>query len=290
MTENYAPTATLPVRVVNADGSPAAGATADFCIYNYAEYYPAVSKKTDRDGMASLTAGLGDVVVWASDGYRFGIAKGNPKDYADGGALEVTLDKDGSFAGALDLDIIPPRPGASAPAVSAVQRERNDMLTHREDSIRNAYTLTFATPASARETARHLSLDEANMVKILTEARGNHKNISDFLRTQTPEMREKAVALLLNVSEKDRRDIEMAVVADNIMNSAMPAGMDSEMYGKYVLSPRIEVEYLRPWRKALRSTSPAKPAKPTNSEQIHRNSPSGLPKTSPTAQWKIPQT
>lgn len=252
VTENYAPVATLPVRVLNADGTPAADANADFCIYNYAEYYPAVSKKTDRNGMASLTAGLGDVVVWASDGKRFGIAKASPKDFADGGTLEVVLDKDGSYTGSFDLDINPPRPGSSAPAVTPVQREHNDMRMHMEDSIRNTYMLTFATPASARQTARDLSLDGDEMVKILTEARGNHKNISDFLRTLTPGMREKAVTLLLNVSEKDRRDIEMAVVADNIGNSTMPSGMDGETYGKYVLNPRIEVEYLRPWRGALR--------------------------------------
>lgn len=252
VTANYAPVATLPVKVLNADGSPAAGATADFCIYNYAEYYPAVSKTTDSYGTVSLTTGLGDVVVWASDGKRFGIAKANPGDFAGGGCLEVVLDKDASYAGSFDLDIIPPSSASALTSVSPGQRIQNDLLTHREDSIRKAYTLSFATPESAAETARRLGLDEEDMVKILTESRGNHSNITGFLSALDTTMRERAVMLLLNVSEKDRRDIEMQVIADNIENSVRPAGMDAETYGCYVLSPRIEVEYLRPWRMQLK--------------------------------------
>lgn len=45
VTSNYAPTATLDVKVVNPDGTPANGAKVNFCIYNYAEYYPAVTKR-----------------------------------------------------------------------------------------------------------------------------------------------------------------------------------------------------------------------------------------------------
>ncbi len=59
------------------------------------------------------------------------------------------------------------------------------------------------------------------------------------------------MTLLLNVSEKDRRDIPTEVIVDHVGNSTKPDGMDSDVYGKYVLNPRVELEFLRPWRKLL---------------------------------------
>lgn len=40
VTSNYAPTAAIDVRVYDADGRPAKGARVDFCLYNYAEFFP----------------------------------------------------------------------------------------------------------------------------------------------------------------------------------------------------------------------------------------------------------
>ncbi|MDE6771320.1 MAG: transglutaminase-like domain-containing protein, partial [Muribaculaceae bacterium] len=90
VTGNYAPVSPLAVRVQNPDGSPAKGADVYFCIYNYSEFYPAVAKTADNDGRASLNAGLGDMLVWATDGKHFGFAKGSP---GQDSILTVTLDK-----------------------------------------------------------------------------------------------------------------------------------------------------------------------------------------------------
>lgn len=245
VTSNYAPVGVLPVRVVLPDGTPVPDARVDFCIYNYAEYYPAVTKYADAYGVSSLKAGLGDVVVWASDGRRFGIAKGNPGDYAGGGELKVVLDMDPDFSGSFDLDIIPPVAGARLPVVTPAQRLENDRRLQYEDSLRGAYMATFATPGMARKVAGELGLDEDAMIRILTEARGNHLKIVDFLRSVDNGKRQQAVDLLLNVSEKDRRDVPMEVVADNIDYTA--CGADPQ----YVLNPRVEMEYLRPWRGIL---------------------------------------
>lgn len=248
VTANYAPTGTLPVRVVNADGTPAPGATVNFCIYNYAEYYPAVTRQADAGGRASLTSGLGDVVVWASDGKRFGIAKGNPAEFSEGGALEVVLDKDGDYAGSFEMDIIPPASGATLPSPTAGQRALNDLMLQREDSIRNAYIATFASDAEARAIARRLGLDEGQMARLLTEARGNHRAITGFLEGLAPAQRQAALKMLLDVSEKDRRDIGMEVVADQLCGDNAGCEVDGK---EYLLNPRVELEYLRPWRRIL---------------------------------------
>ena len=63
---NYAATARDQVQVLDRSGNPVPGARVEFRIYNYAEFYPAATKTADGKGRASLTAGRGDMLVWAS--------------------------------------------------------------------------------------------------------------------------------------------------------------------------------------------------------------------------------
>ncbi|MDE7118985.1 MAG: transglutaminase-like domain-containing protein, partial [Muribaculaceae bacterium] len=248
VTANYAPVHQTKVRVRNADGTPAAGAVVKFCIYNYAEYFPVATKKTDAAGETSLTTGLGDIVVWAFGNGRFNVAK------ADGShdTTEIVLDKDSNYAGAVEFDIVPPKGGHNTPEVTPAQRALNNRRFATEDSIRNAYTSTFATAASASAFAAETGLDPCEMTLILTESRGNHTAITTFLRGLPPQMRSKAAALLLNVSEKDRRDIPVEVIADHI-GFTMPqaAGIDTETYNRYILNPRVENEGLTPYKRPL---------------------------------------
>lgn len=252
VTSNYAPTATLPVKVLTADGQPAAGATVNFCIYNYAEYFPAVSKTADSGGNASLDCGLGDMLVWATDGNSFGFAKGNPADFGDGRKpLTVVIDKTPDYNGVFELTLTPPAAGAKLPSVTEAQRNANNLMLAREDSIRSAYEATFATPAQAEALARELGLDPVKLTSVLVESRGNHAMIQHLLSSLPTAMRERALSLLTVVSEKDRRDITPEVIEDALKNTDT-TDHPSDFYNRYVLSPRIEIEGLRPWRAELR--------------------------------------
>ena len=100
--DNYATTARADFRVVDSVGKPVEGARVDFCIYNYAEFYPAVSKYTDADGRTFLSSGLGDLLVWASKDGAYGYAKcsfGKDKE------VTVTL---GQVPEKDAFDIVPP--------------------------------------------------------------------------------------------------------------------------------------------------------------------------------------
>lgn len=251
VTSNYAPTADLAVTAIYPDGTPAAGAKVNFCIYNYTDYYPAVTKMADAAGRASLTAGLGDMLVWVTDGSRFGFTKGRP----GGDAIIVVLDKDASSEGVFDFDLVPPASGGSAPAVSAEQRALNTLRMQREDSLRNAYMATFVAPDEGRRIAERLGLDPERLAGVLVESRGNHANIVKALEGFEGFDRYTALALLMNVSEKDRRDIAPEVIADHVANTPRldnHSDWDSEIYNRYILSPRIENEFLTPWRSVLR--------------------------------------
>lgn len=242
VTSNYAPVKTLGVVVKDRDGKPVKDATVNFTLYNYAEFYPIASKKSDSQGRASLLSGLGDLVVWASDGKNFGFAKGNPTREGD---LEIILDKDPDYIGSFDLDIIPPAVSGKLPVASkAAEAECNARLA-KEDNIRKAYMATFYNEESALKQAKRLCVDEKKMVKVLSEARGNGKKLVTLLSTLTPEMRDKALTLLCAVSEKDRRDIPTEVIVDNIENTP---GQESPLYVDYVLNPRVDTEWLVPYK------------------------------------------
>lgn len=239
VTQKYAPVKELNVRVVDSEGKPVEGAKTIFSIFNYSEFYPAVVKSTDSEGKASLTSGLGDVIVWATDGSRFGFAIGNPKDEKE---LDVILDKDKNYTGSFDIKITPPFGSGVLPSPSADEVERNNIRTQHEDSIRAAYEATFLTAEDATQLAKQLNVDQDALVKIITEARGNSRIIAELLPTLDAEKRHAAIKLLGAVTEKDRRDIPISVILDNI--NFGKHDLDNEVYVDYVLSPRIENESL----------------------------------------------
>ena len=144
--DNYAPTAKASVTVVDADGKPVDNACVEFKLYNYAEFYTVAVKHTDADGTCGLTAGKGDMLVWASKDGRFGFAK---LSFGKQQELTVCLDKKEGDTFAVDIDIVPPPETANLPEVTPEQRAENDRRLAQEDSIRNAYTATFMTEDEA---------------------------------------------------------------------------------------------------------------------------------------------
>lgn len=250
VTSNYAPVAPLRVKILNTDGTPVKNAEVRFAIYNYAEFNPVATTWSDADGNASLTAGLGDMVVWASDGNNFGFRVARPN--ADE-VYQIVLDKNSGFIGSMPLDIVPPQTPGKIPEVTAEQRKQNNAALAREDSIRSAYEKTFFNEQTATEFLKSLNapeFDTATMVQNLVLSRGNRDVIAQFL-TETPaNQREEAAMLLTALPEKDLRDVPLDVLRDHLKGAVNPAGLDdAEIFAYYVLSPRVYYEGLTPWRK-----------------------------------------
>ena len=72
---NYAKFAPLTVTVVDNRQKPVEGACVQFKVYNYAEFFTVHTRTTEKDGKASLSAGLGDMMVLVTKGDQFGIKK-----------------------------------------------------------------------------------------------------------------------------------------------------------------------------------------------------------------------
>ncbi len=243
--DNYAPTAKINVTVKDENGAPVEGAKVEFKLYNYAEFYSVAKKVSDYEGHADLTAGLGDIIVWASKDGRFGYEK-----VSFGKDRELTLILNKKAEGSYDIDVTPPSEGATLPEISAAEQAENDIRLAREDSIRNAYITTFMDEKSSRRMADRMGIDHETADKIFIGSRGNHSTITRFLSALGPKDRKEALDLLQQISEKDLRDVSLAVLQDHLETEECP---DKENFSRYVRNPRVSNELLTPYKAFFRS-------------------------------------
>ena len=245
VTANYAPVATTTVTVVDSDNNAVEGATVEFKIYNYAEYYTAATKTSDRNGHASLTTGCGDMLVWASKDGNFGWAVASAGK--DNNAT-IVLDKNAQYSGSTDINIIPPAPHNNTPQLTKEQIDNNKKRFAYEDSVRNAYVATFPAEDAIRSFAKAIGTNPDQTVTLTKQSRGNYGTIVRFLASCEPQKRQRAMNVLFEMSEKDRRDVTANVLNDHswAWNSTTD---NNDYYYTYILNPRVSNERLTVYRK-----------------------------------------
>lgn len=227
LTSNYAPTAEVKFEVKDTDGKPVSGAKVEFKIYNYAEFYTAVTKQTDAQGRTSLSAGMGDLLIWASKDGNYGYSKAS---FGKDNTVTITLnhnmlsDKSKASFEEETFNIVPPAENAKTPYVSDEMRKENNRRFAYEDSIRKAYTATFLTKEQAEKI-------NPRAAEYLVKSRGNKQTIIDFLaRHKDNEAR--VLGILATLSDKDLRDIPAEILEDNFTAKTNQ------------LSPRVEDEMI----------------------------------------------
>ena len=241
---NYAANAPATVIVQDESGKPVKDAKVEFKVYNYAEFYTVANKLTDEAGKTSLTAGKGDMLIWASKDGKFGYAK---LSFGKDTELIVKLDKNAGERHSAAFDIIPPVEGYNLPEVTPEQRAENDRRLVQEDSIRGIYTSTFMTDESARNFAKEYQLDEDIVAKLLVASRGNHDVICNFLsRLRSDKSKAGGLDLLQRISAKDLRDVSLEVLIDHMQSHVYEANMD--YFRRFIRNPRVSNEMLTPYK------------------------------------------
>ena len=206
--DNYGSTGRVDFRIIDRKGKPVGGARVDFKIYNYAEFYSAVTKYADANGKTFLTAGKGDMLVWASKNGWYGWAKAS---FGKDKTITIKLTQSNSTFNAekssvQTIDIVPPAEQVVMPEVSPEMAAKNKLRFAYEDSLRKAYEATFINESEARA----LCPEGANF---LTKSRGNWQTILAFLNRHEADQR--SLDLLASLSDKDLRDMPMDILEDN---------------------------------------------------------------------------
>ena len=212
--DNYAPCSRAEVRILDQNNTPIEGATVEFKLYNYAEFYTVARKTTDTNGRTFLTAGNGDMLVWATHNGKFGYSK---LSFGKDSTINIILNRIPGETYTEQLDIIPPREWANLPEVTEEQRAENNRRFAYEDSIRNAYIATmFDKEKASIYVKSHYSIRLKYLIAdILVASRGNHATILEFLERVDGYEIEDKMDFLLNLSAKDLRDITTEVINDH---------------------------------------------------------------------------
>ena len=252
--EHYAPeSASVKITVVDNDGQPVEGAKVTFKIYNYSEFNSVAYKLTDSEGRTSLTAGLGDMMIHVSKDGRFGFKK---VTYGKDSDVVIALEYEkGSDIKHIEMEVVPPVENAQLPDVTDEQRAENTRRMEYEDSLRNAYVATFYTAQTGLEYAKtfekkYFPDQDQRIADILVASRGNHMEITDFLREADAKgALADAYQLLETLAQKDLRDTPKSVLCDHLYFA------DSESLD-HVVCPRVDTELLRPYREYFQTNIP----------------------------------
>ena len=265
---HYAPTRRITVTVLDENGFPVK-AQVKFKLYNYAEYYTLATMTADKEGKASLSTGLGDLLIWATDGNRYAFEK---LDVRKDSTLTLTIPSilNSQFS-ILNFEMVPP--AAGNPKVVATEEETaaNAKRLAYEDSLRNAYTATFPTKDNYKQLLKpNPNLTNEQAWEIIHKSEGNYAEIVKFLNNHTdsvvswkfPETHgidgrlvKKASYLpmlydyLHTYSDKDMRDITAEVLEAHFIVG--PWSIYQESHIKGLIPARISNELVCPYREEL---------------------------------------
>ncbi|MBW4082583.1 transglutaminase-like domain-containing protein [Paenibacillus sp. S150] len=270
--DHYAPVRTLNVRVVDQEGTPAAGAEVLFQLYNYAELFPLAVIQADAEGKVSFKTGYGELIVRA---VKDGVWDEAPVSAGGQDDISLVLRQTGQPEGAAGFSMIPP-PELEGEERPPLPEER--LAEHRDrvaegERMRKAYEGTFLGEAQARELAAALGLPADRVWKVLGTARGNAREAADFLAEHTPAHGLWPLRLLESLNPKDLTDTFRPVLDDYLLGGVRwLGGLTAESPGpqgggtadavgesvdpedglfrakRYLLCPRVQFEMLAPYK------------------------------------------
>lgn len=244
---DYANTRLVHVKVVDESGRPVPNAKVEFQLVNFSELFPLAVKTTNEEGYCSLTTGIGDLMVWASNN---GLIANGKIDHDATDTLSLSL-KQYALNGTFEAFLL------KAPEVGAISEKVEISQNHyrrlyQEDSIRAAYEASFIDSVTALQVSQNTGIEKNTVWQLLKESRGNWDEIQSFLQYAGKVNGTKAVALLSVVLPKDRRDTPRDVFIDHFVYSEETYCANSEMFQQYVLNPRIHNELLSNYKKTFR--------------------------------------
>lgn len=246
---NYAPTKKVYIRVNDIGGSPVRDAEVDFGLYNYAEFYPLASTKTDKDGLTYLTTGYGDLEIWASKDNNYAYKK---ISLISTDTLDLVLKPNINREYEERYEVSPPVERAIK-TISSEKTKDNARRLLFEDSIRNAYIATFPSDEYISNLCLELNLfDSANTADIIKKSWGNYKEIEDFLREN--KNRPEALDILNIIYEKDLRDTpkyKFQSHLDTYLKHKPNLTYSKDIIDNYILNPRIQLELITNWREYI---------------------------------------
>ena len=265
---HYAPTKKATVRVFDDNNKSVEGASVKFKLYNYSEFYTLATIKTDKNGIAQLTTGLGDLQIWATDGQNYNYVM---MDVRKQDTVDIYLTREAGTEYTEMADVVPPVAGEAKVTPTKEKADRNTKRLEYEDSVRGAYVATFPTKENYKNLLKpNNNLTDEQAWELIHKAEGNYEEIAKFINDHADENiavnttiiageREGNIACnyiydyFKTFSDKDMRDISAETLESHWREPKISCVMETydEFYVKGLMPARISNEMVRPWRQFL---------------------------------------
>ena len=252
LTANYATVKKITILVKNDKGLPVDSAKVEYQLYNYAEFYPISSNFTNTSGISNLLTGMGDLIIWASKDGKFAYQKFSVPEKD---TLQLVLNQTVPEHKTESFDFIPPHAAKVAFNVTDEARKENTRRMTREDSIRGAHMQSFKDSSWIAGFAKKTNLPFDTISRFFKLSYGNWDQLAAFLEKNAPQYRSTVLDLAIQISDKDFSDTPESILTDHLVQVAKSGGqkpgISKEIFNRYILSPRIGLEILTPWRSFL---------------------------------------
>ena len=231
--KRYAIVKEISVQVKDEEGKPVSGADVSFEVMNYSEYAPIAEKKTDENGRAVLTTGLGSLHVSVNicrDGQWLSAAGFMDTSKEDACEISLKVQSENEKEIWKAVDMIAPH---DAPVNTDMPTAEQKKVGNKRLAEANAYRERKLQNWSNPECALFLN-----------------KKVQGIEEAVAYSFREKLLDVL---SEKDRIDCTAEVLEEHLEYANPYHGMmKEETFVSYVLNPRVDDEVLQKYRKEIK--------------------------------------
>lgn len=250
----YTQTKNLIIKVIDENQQPISDVNVHFEVVNFSQLYPIANLNTDEKGECSLNTGLGDLFIHISKNKKFMHKKVDVRK-------ETCVIFDFSNAVSYDslnydFEMCPPiQQQLDEPIIS---EERTSLhLEKMKESLdkRKSYENTFFDTTRAKEFAKCYGEFAKDISEILVKSNGNYQEIINFISNNNPEIQLKYKILILkSLKDKDFSDITSDILIQHLQNASQYKNLYyEEFFAKYILCPRVNYEYITPYRQYITS-------------------------------------
>ncbi len=244
--QNYANTKSIFVKTLDNKGQIAKNCKVKFKLYNYAEFYTIAEKNTDNNGIASLTTGLGDLLIWATDGNSYGYKKISVQEVD---TVVISLLPKHKLNTVSFVDVFPPIERFAA-SVTNYKAKENTVRLQFEDSVRTKYMNTYCTKNISDEIAQKNSLSKDSVWFFIQKSEGNWREIVQFINENG--QNKILFSFLKCLADKDLRDTKANLLTSHLIHIIPQNQLSNKfpynIYEEGILSTRICNELISDWR------------------------------------------
>ncbi|MCP4632262.1 MAG: transglutaminase domain-containing protein [candidate division Zixibacteria bacterium] len=241
------------VKIDSASYLPVENRKVYFMLVNFAGLLPLTVLETDKNGECELYSGKTDWIVWCGSGDTLDW-KWVSSENEDTVFLSPKPIGDNDWSWSLDMHA-PPKIDGDPDICPDSLWQIWDKKKSNAVKLRENYISIWEDSIRIDSLSRSLNLQYEKTDSIMQIARGNWREIADFIASIKQNKRNLAVELIEAMTDKDIRSVDKIILEDHFMAiNFRPESEDSILlnrYEEYILNPRIQNEHIRKWRKVL---------------------------------------